>query len=568
MSLSSADPGGRPPGAPRNADPGGRPPRAPRKADPGGRLPGALRKDQATQSTGGVEQDDPHQARRLGRIGLTLTAVSFALTVTVALLGPSLMEPTLPGQAGQPPWSLAANPSPYLVVALSGAAIITAITGLIFSLNALRRSWPGPARLIMLAGILGAAVLAFLPPFGSSDHLSYAAYGRMAITGHDPFTTTPAMLARLGDPVARAVQDWRTSPSVYGPAAIAGQALAAWIGGTSVKLIVFVLSLLNAAAFAGTGILLHWLTRRDRTRQLRVALLWTANPLLLLVLIAGAHVDAQAIMFGVAAVATATAALRPHWSAEGESAPGLPGLALAGVAVGALLGLGFAIKVTTVLLGAGIAIGLLVSPRSSLRPSISTRAGLAAGFVAVVVAALIPWGTSVFVPALRAGSFTSIGSPWRAVRSALHPFIGENAAEDTVKAASILLAFVLLILLLRYVTQIRDIGGPVLVAGAFIVVFAWLLAWPYVLPWYDGLAWALLAALPASRLDWLMLARTGALALGYLPARGIALPAGLGWLETVVRTALTPAALLVIIVLTLLWLRAGRLEIRAGRSLL
>ena len=540
-----------------------------------------------------AERNDTLAARRLGRTGLTLTAASFALTVVVALLGPSLMEPAIPGHAGQPPWSLSAHPSPYLSVALAGAAILTAIAGLIFSLNALRRSWPGPARLIMLAGILGAAVLAFLPPFGSSDHLSYAAYGRMAVTGHDPFTTTPAMLARLGDPVARAVQDWRTSPSVYGPVAVAAQALAAWIGGTSVKLIVFVLSALNVAAFAGTGLILHWLTRGDRTRQLRVALLWTANPLLLLVLIAGAHVDAQAIVFGVAAVAVATAALRPE--------AGLRRVALAGVAVGALLGLGFAIKVTTALLGAGIAIGLLVSSRSLSRPvpaggsggsspraSTATLAALGAGFVAIVVVALIPWGTRMFVPALRAGSFTSIGSPWRLVRSALHPFIGENAAEDAVKAASILLALALLILLLRSVgskgddplptpengfgTQIRDAAGPVLLAGAFIVVFAWLLAWPYVLPWYDGLAWALLAALPASRLDWLLLARTGALAIGYLPARGIALPAGLGWLETVVRTAITPAALLVIIVLTVLWLRAGPgkpgLEIRTGSPLL
>ncbi|HEY3903466.1 MAG TPA: polyprenol phosphomannose-dependent alpha 1,6 mannosyltransferase MptB, partial [Streptosporangiaceae bacterium] len=395
---------------------------------------------------------------RLGRAGLTLTAVSFALTVTVALLGPSLMEPALPGQAGQPPWSLSASPSPYLVVALSGAAIITAIIGLIFSLNALRWSWSASARLIMLAGIGGAVVLAFLPPFGSSDHLSYAAYGRMALTGHDPFTTTPAMLARLGDPVARAVQDWRTSPSVYGPVAIAGQAFAAWIGGTSVKLIIFVLSMLNVAAFAATGLLLHWLTRGDPTRQLRVALLWTANPLLLLVLIAGAHVDAQAIAFGVAAVAVAETTLRPRPgpSAGGESAPAFSRLALAGVAVGALLGLGFAIKVTTALLGAGIAIGLLVSTRSSPRPSIPALAGLGVGFVAVVVAALIPWGTEMFVPALRAGSFTSIGSPWRLVRSALHPLTGENAAEDLVKAASVILALVLLILLLRSVSSKGD----------------------------------------------------------------------------------------------------------------
>ena len=113
-------------------------------------------------------------------------------------------------------------------------------------------------------GLLAVAALALVPPFGSSDHLSYAAYGRMAVTGHDPYTTTPAALARLGDPVARAVEDWRNSPSVYGPLATAGQALAALIGGTSARLTVFVLGLLNAAAFAGTGLLLHRLARGDR----------------------------------------------------------------------------------------------------------------------------------------------------------------------------------------------------------------------------------------------------------------------------------------------------------------
>jgi hypothetical protein len=91
------------------------------------------------------------------------------------------------------------------------------------------------------------------------------------------------------------------------------------------------------------------------------------------------------------------------------------------------------------------------------------------------------------------------------------------------------------------------------------VAFAWLLAWPYVLPWYDSLGWALLALLPASRLDWLMLARTTALALGYLPARGIVLPAGLGWLETVVRTALTPVVLLAVTaaLVVMVWPRRG-----------
>ena len=61
--------------------------------------------------------------------------------------------------------------------------------------------------------------------------------------------------------------------------------------------------------------------------------------------------------------------------------------------------------------------------------------------------------------------------------------------------------------------------------------------------------------MPWAALDRLVLARTTALALGYLPARGIALPAGLGWLRTVVRTGVTPLLLLAttVVLVVVLW---------------
>jgi hypothetical protein len=98
------------------------------------------------------------------------------------------------------------------------------------------------------------------------------------------------------------------------------------------------------------------------------------------------------------------------------------------------------------------------------------------------------------------------------------------------------------------------------------VVLAWLVAWTYVLPWYDSLAWAFLAVLPWlplpwAALDWLVLARTTVLAFGYLPARGIALPAGLAWMRTVVRSGVTPVLLLaltVLLVVVLRWRRSDR----------
>jgi hypothetical protein len=557
-----------------------------------------------------------------GRLGLAASAASIALTFTIALLGPSVMEPVLPGPGAQPPWSLATRPSPYLMIALTAVALAAGAVGLGLTISATRRGWVVPARLVLAAGILAAVALALVPPFGSSDHLSYAAYGRMVVTGHNPYTTTPAALAQLGDPVARAVQDWRTSPSVYGSLATGGQALASWIGGTSVRLTVFVLSLLNVAAFAVTGLLLHRLARGDRARQLRAALLWTFNPLLLQELIAGAHVDSQAIVFGVGALAVFGLRI---FNGSDVASPRRQLLAATGA--GALVGLGFAVKLTMALVGAGLVLAIVLAWRAqrqrdggSGRPPRERNGelarllgGLAGGFAVVAVASVAVYGTSALSPALHAGSYVSIGSPWRVVRTVLRLAVGEGTAEDLVKAASVVAGAALLVLLVRAIRRpvpprsadpsttavpvvpvvpaapdgaarglaggalgvagsAREVAGPgraasgsmvppdLAAAMVLAVALAWLLAWPYVLPWYDSLGWALLALLPWSRLDWLLLARTAALAFGYLPARGIALPSGLGWLETVVRTAITPALLLamLVVLVVMLWPRGGK----------
>ena len=169
----------------------------------------------------------PDRAARAGQLGLVGIGVSVGLTVAVAVAGPSVMEPVLPGRAGQPPWAFAAHPSPYLAVGLTAAALAAGAFGLVLALRAVRGGWSVPARAVLLAGLLAAVALTLVPPFGSSDQLSYAAYGRMLVTGHNPYTTTPAQLAALGDPVARAVQDWFTTSSVYGPLATGAQGLAA-----------------------------------------------------------------------------------------------------------------------------------------------------------------------------------------------------------------------------------------------------------------------------------------------------------------------------------------------------
>jgi hypothetical protein len=537
----------------------------------------------------------PARVLLVARVGVAATAVSIVTTVVVAALGPSVMEPPLPGRRGQPPWSLVAHPSGYLVVAMTAAAIIAGALGLALLMRAARRGWTVSPRLVVGLGLLAAAVLAFLPPFGSSDHLSYAAYGRMLVTGHNPYLTSPSMLARLGDPVARAVEDWKTSPSVYGVLATGGQAVASLIGGTSVRLTVFVLSVLNLAGFAGTGLLLHRLAGGDRARQLRAALLWTCNPLLLQVLVAGEHVDSQAIVFGVAAVAAFALALRRSAAGAGARRCLLPA-----VAAGAFAGLAFAVKLSLILIPVGLAAACLFSrpARSGGRPAdraagrIAARfrapagtllAGLTAGFAVVAGAAVAIGGLTSVRSALSAGSYVAIGTPWRWVRAAISLASGETVADDIVKAAAALAAAALAWLMLRRLPgparliPLDQIDGPAAAGpwdvgsraaglaarGALAFALAWLTAGPYVLPWYDALAWALLPLLPWSAIDWLVLARTTSLAVGYLPARTVAMPAGTGWLITVVRRGVTPSLLLIVAVLLVITLRSQQVTNRA-----
>jgi hypothetical protein len=507
-----------------------------------------------------------------GRAGLAATAVSVAATFVVAVAGPSVMEPALPGRPGQPPWAVDAHLSPYLAVGLTAAALAAGAVGLVLALRALRRGWSVPARVVLLAGLLAAVALTLVPPFGSSDQLSYAAYGRMLVTGHNPYTTTPAQLAALGDPVARAVQDWFTTPSVYGPLATAIQGLASLIGGTSARLTVFALGLANLAAFGGTGLLLHRTTRGDPDRQLRAALLWTANPLLLQLLVAGAHVDAQAVFFAVAAVAV-------MYGPRGQSP-------FRAFTAGVLVGLGFAVKASDVLVGLGLAVALLLGPRPGGRRLWLPLAGLTAGLGVTAVTAIALGGPAMFGQLSRESDLVSIGSPWRVIRTLIHLVAGGTAATDLVKAGAVALTVVIAVLL------IRGLPGPGETV-VFAVVLAWLFAWPYVLPWYDALAWALLAWSPAAKglawspaakglplaawspaggdraageaVGWLLLARTTALGFAYLPARAsdVILPRGLAWMQPVIRHGITPAVLAAVTVwLMVLMLRTRRLRRR------
>ena len=527
-----------------------------------------------------------------GRAGLAATAVSIACTVAVAIAGPSLMEPPLPGAAGGPPWVLDLGLNPYLAVGLAAAGLVTGTAGVALTLRAMRQGWTVSPLYVLLAGALAAVVAGTTRPFGTSDFISYAAYGRELVTGHNPYLVAPEALARLGDPVARAVQDWAGTPSVYGALATGVFGVASVIGGTSVRLTVFVLAMANVSAFIGTGVLLDRMAR-DRAARLRAALLWTCNPLLLQILVAGSHVDGLAAAFSIAGIA-----LLARFSPNGPvitsptarwhpAASRPPRVALRALLAGMLLGLGFAVKPTVLLVAVGVMIsmsawqhsrapapGRPVSASSAPSASPLPRAGLAAGFGLVAGADILLIGRAGIAQTLRASGMVSVGSPWRPVRAGLSLFVAQSVADEAVRWCAVALAALLAMRLLRLLRPAGEPADFVPVfcrysggnrgksAGwvAFALVLAWLMAWPYVLPWYDALAWALLPLLPASGFDWLLLARTAVLGLAYLPARsaGVTIPGGLRWMEPVLRSAVAPAVLAVLLVILVRWTDRAR----------
>ncbi|WP_433248520.1 polyprenol phosphomannose-dependent alpha 1,6 mannosyltransferase MptB [Streptosporangium sp. CA-135522] len=447
--------------------------------------------------------------RGLDAAAFAAVGLSVALTIVIGLLGPSAMVPALPGPSWQPPYSLDLRPDGHLVIAMAAAALLLGGLGLA---AALRSRWRPDPRWLLAAGCAAAALLAFLPPSGSADHLNYAAYGRLVTLGHDPYAVTPAALP--GDPVTGAVEEWAGVTSVYGPVATAVQALASFAGGDSVRLTVFVMAAFNATAFVVTALLLHRFTRGEADLQRRAALLWAANPLMIYHLAAGMHVDTLAVACMIAA------------------------LMARGAGSGLLLGVGIGVKLNAGLVALGPAWELRRSPGR-----LAVVAGTATATVLVVYGVA---GSHVFDQVSAASRKVSLGTPWQLVKVGLQTMFGPGAYTAWIQIGSLLLLAALAWMILRAAPR------HTAAAVAAVMVVAWLFAAPYALPWYDGLAFALLAMASWPALESFMVARVAILSLGYLPAREALRPEDLLWLKTVVRERAVPWSLLAL-TLALAW---------------
>ena len=165
---------------------------------------------------------------------------------------------------------------------------ILACLGLAGMLWAHSQGWrPNPRHLLLVSAAV-VAVMVSLTPVGSSDTASYAAYGRIASRGGNPYTTNSlAWLGRNSAYTHIVGAVWKRQPSVYGPFATLVQRFAASIGGANVATTIWILMILNGIVFIGVGLLLL----KTSDDPVRATLFWTANPVLIQQLVGGGHLD-------------------------------------------------------------------------------------------------------------------------------------------------------------------------------------------------------------------------------------------------------------------------------------
>ncbi len=465
----------------------------------------------------------PELTRLLGWAAAAAIAVSTLIVIAISAAGPSVSVPAMRQPAGGPPWWHALHLTATFVTVSLWAAMVLGCAGVIAGLVAVARGARPPVRAVIAAAFLAVAVVTVLPPAGSTDAISYAANGRMAVIGHSPYVMTPVQLQRSGDPVGRQIpfseipSTWTTTVSVYGPVATGAEWAAAELGGSSLARITFWLKLEEALAFGAVILVLDRMLRADPAQRLRAHLLWSVNPLLLWEIVASGHIDGLAALFGLLGVVALR--IRRGQSSRQNSGPGseprdepgrgqirLRDAVLAGLAIGVATG----IKVEYALFGLAVA--------WACRRSVKPLAAAAAGFVLVVVPSYLAAGT----PAIKILLTRSPGITWDTMYQLFwRPVLGYTQFSVTSVpphlelVAYLLFAAVAVLAVLRFPDPVPDLPA---VTPALALSVAWLFVTAFQRPWYDVMAISLLALYSASRLDWVVLIRLLAGATVYVQA--------------------------------------------------
>ncbi|GGL35934.1 DUF2029 domain-containing protein [Phycicoccus endophyticus] len=456
------------------------------------------------------------------------------LLLLVGLSRPNAAQPDLLPRGWAPGPLLPVTLGPATVTAVLAAAYLLGAAGVLVGLRRgarALRGWWGAGGLA-----LGALLVA---PFGSADHISYVAYGRILVMGGNPWVASPQTWAGGSDPVTSRVEaPWTEEPSVYGPAATLLHGLSAALGGPQLRQEVWVWQLL---------VVLAWLATRAALRAAlpqrlhgRVDVAWTTNPLVLGVGVLGAHVDVVAAAFVAAGVALLA------------RRPGPTG----GLLAGAVLGLAASTKVTY---GVGLlaVVGGVWLARRAPREAVARTVGLVAGSV-LVAGALHAWaGPHVYDQLRRSRDAVSLATPWRPLFEALRGDLGEDQARSLVTLGAAVVAVVMAAALARATRPAapqEEAGNRPAVLALWLVAvlaLAYSLAAPYSLPWYDVLVWSALPALVPGTVDLLALARLAVMALAYVPGRVLGMTPAVEAASMGFRREVAPWLVLLLWVVTL-----------------
>ncbi len=336
--------------------------------------------------------------------------------------------------------------------------------------------WSGPRIRFGLRGLVAALAAWCVPlaaggPMGSLDVQSYAAIGRLAAKGLDPYRVSPSW---LNDGFGAAVDPlWRWTPSPYGPLQLS---LLRWVVGAAGNHVGLAVLLIRAVAVLGlVGAVAVSLRAAPRSARIPVLAVTAASPVVLIHVVSGAHLD---VLIGALAVLVVVL-----------TRAGRPGAAMALGVVACALKLPGAVLVAYVLLDV-----LRRTPATDRARALARTLG--AGGVVTLAVVLIcpdPFG---WIPALRVPGIVRNGaapSTWAAyLVGALTGHLSGPGLDwgFTVGRMAVALLGVAAVVALLW----RATSGPRGLAfhGLGWALIALAVSGPSLYPWY--LTWGLFAA--------------------------------------------------------------------------
>lgn len=435
---------------------------------------------------------EPVRAGRRGRasadtalrlLGTPAIAVSLACAGIVLLILVGAAAPNVNTVLVRLPLSRLPSWPAWVSCPLTVMSVLLDALGLAGMLRARTRGWsPSPRRLCGMAAV-AVLVLVNLTPVGSSDPASYAAYGRMAALGFDPYATTPHDALQGTDYYTLIGSSWQRTPSVYGPLATWIQAAAAHVGGTRPWVTIWVLLIINGLVFLAVG----WVLLRTAKDPVRATLLWTANPLVLEQLVSGGHLDTFVAAGAVCALRLVRRSGSPVRTA------------LAGVVLGLTIG----VKADAGLIALALAWPML-RDRHWRRV-----AAMSLGCVVTSVGVYAVYGFHALRPLSSASKLISVPSTWDLLSALGKATVG----ADTTSTAISVLWPVLLAALAWLLVRMTRFTSREPAGHAGLIVIAWMYAAPWAMPWYSAPGWAALAQARRSALTALLVAQTALLAM-------------------------------------------------------